>query len=669
MAHLIVLYSLLDMKNLFYLLLCGIVFLSACSDDKVPEIPKPQPEPEIPVEPTPDPEPDPSEDNITLPVLNVVGRYLKNEEGKIVNLHGFTQTYSPFFNNNAWNNYNVQACVEYNKRMVDEIIAAGWKFNFVRLHMDPYWSDDTSLPNVRYEGHERFSESRFRKYLDEVFIPMTEYFISKGMYVVLRPPGVAPTHSPYKGIEVGDTYQKFLLNVWSIVSQHSKLKNNSGVMFELANEPVDIKGTDGVYGSSSDACFASAKTYFQAIVDKIRANCNNIIWVPGLAYQSSYAGYANHRIEGDNIGFAVHCYPGWYGSDAEQDSGEGIGTSTGGGYEAFQRGWDAKVGPVAAFAPIMVTEIDWAPLKYNATWGKSITGTAGAEGFGANFKYIADNSGNVSWLFFTTSSHELAAFKNIPGTPGNYTFLNDPEACPWAIYHWFKEYADGVVVNGELEKLELMGQEGDFRLQMGGINYLKIRATYTDGSVRMVTSEVTVSSSNTAVLKVEQPAKLVALQPGESTVTVEYTSPTGVNKQLSVQVTVISPFSLTADVFNPSIWESGTFDESTRTLITGKYGFGGWEYTNGLNLSDFKTITVELGNNNESSVAFRLFDKTSYWTEPASYDFGSSRKVVVDVHNMKDQYGNKINPSHIYIAGFWSTGGKPIVIESISLSD
>ena len=171
-------------------------------------------------------------------------------------------------------------------------------------------------------------------------------------------------------------------------------------MFELANEPVKIKGTDGTYGSTDDGHFQNLQPYFQAIVDKIRANCRNIIWVPGLSYQSSYAGYAKHRIQGENIGFAVHCYPGWYGSDAEEDSSEGIGSSTGGGYESFQRGWDAQVGPVAAFAPIMVTEIDWAPKKYNATWGKSITGVAGGEGFGANFKYIADNSGNVSWHFF-----------------------------------------------------------------------------------------------------------------------------------------------------------------------------------------------------------------------------------------------------------------------------
>lgn len=430
------------------------LLFAACSDDTLPqEEEKTEPPIEIPsTSEKPDedkPDNGGSEPPVDIAPLHIEGRYLKNEAGKTVNLHGFTQTYSPYFNNNAWGDYDVQACLSYNKRMVDEILAVGWKFNFVRMHLDPYWSDDASLPNVRYEGHERFSETRFRKYLKELFIPMTEYFISKGMYVVMRPPGVCPNNEPadrYQGIELGDTYQTFLLKVWDIVSQDAAVRNNPGIMFELANEPVHIKGTDGRYGGNGDACFINMQKYFQSIVDKIRNNCDNIIWVPGLGYQSQYAGYATHRITGKNIGFAVHCYPGWYGSDAEQDSSEGIGSSTGGGYASFKRGWDAQVGPVAAFAPIMVTEIDWAPKKYDATWGKSTTGTAGGSGFGANFKKIADDSGNVSWLFFTTKSHELAAFKDVPGTSGNYTFLNDPEACPWPIYHWFKEYAEADAV-------------------------------------------------------------------------------------------------------------------------------------------------------------------------------------------------------------------------------
>ena len=316
----------------------------------------------------------------------------------------------------------------------------------------------------------------------------------------------------------------------------------------------------------------------------------------------------------------------------------------------------------------MVTEIDWAPKKYNATWGKSITGVAGGEGFGANFKYIADNSGNVSWLFFTTRSHELAAFKDIPGTSGNYTFLNDPEACPWAMYHWFKEYADGVVVNGAPVRLELMGQEDTLNLPMGGVNYLKVRAVYSDGSTRMVTADAEISSSNPSVLAVERAGKLVGVAPGNATVTINYQHPvTRVSSTLALVVTVLHPFSLTKEAFNPSIWEKGSFDENTRTLITGRYGFGGWQFSSGLNLSAYRTITVELGNDNTSSVSFRIFDKNNYWTEPAAYDFGSSRKVIVDLQNMKDKNGTRIDPSHLYIVGFWSTGNKPIIINRINL--
>lgn len=126
---------------------------------------------------------------------------------------------------------------------------------------------------------------------------------------------------------------------------------------------------------------------------------------------------------------------------------------------------------------------------------------------------------------------------------------------------------------------------------------------------------------------------------------------------------------MTTDVFNPSIWENGTFDEATRTLVTGQYGFGGWQYTDGLDLSGYKTLTVELGNDNESNVSFRLFDKTSYWTKPATYDFGSSRKVVIELNRMVDENGVKIDPSHLYIIGFWSMGGKSIVIANITLAD
>lgn len=368
-----------------------------------------------------------------MPRLHVDGRYLKDSQGNIVNLHGFAQTYSPWFNEQGtqWSNYDVSGCLKYNQKMIDGILAAGWKVNFIRLHMDPYWSN---LPGCSTPNGEAsincFSETRFRKYLDEVFIPMAEYAVSKGLYVIMRPPGVCPDK-----IAVMDDYNKYLIKVWSIVSQHSKLKNHPNIMFELANEPVNILGPDGSYGSSSQGQFDNLKKYFQSVVDTIRASgSENILWVPGLGYQSRYKGYAINPIEGNNIGYAIHVYPGWFGS---QDGGN---TSTLNGYDGFKAAWDSEIKPVANFAPICVTEMDWAPAKYNASWGKAITGEAGGTGFGANFKRIMDETGNVSWLIFT-DPWRLAQFSDPPAASDTLTFLSDPQACPWPTYHWYQEYA------------------------------------------------------------------------------------------------------------------------------------------------------------------------------------------------------------------------------------
>ncbi len=655
------------MKNLSAILLViFFILFNGCSEEPI-EINKPDTDQKEEVD-KPD-EDDPEEEEIgpgnILSKLRVEGRYLKNEEGEIVNLHGFAQTYSPFFNQRKWDNHDVSACLVYNKTMIHDIMSAGWAMTFVRMHMDPYWSDDHSKPSVRYEGHERFSETRFRKYLDEVFIPMAEYAISKGLYVVFRPPGVSPEQ-----IAVGDDYNLFLEKVWSIVSSHPKIKNNSDIMFELANEPINILGPNGTYASSGQGHFDNLKTFFQSIVDKIRANSDNIIWIPGLAYQSSYSGFANNPIEGSNIGYAVHAYPGWYGSDTEEASPE-LGGTMGGGYESFQRGWDQQVKPVADFAPIMVTEMDWAPKKYDSSWGKSFTGEVGGPGFGANFKYIADNTGNVSWLIFT-ECHHLAQFKNIEGTPGSYTFLNDPEACPWPTYKWYKEYSLGDnEVSKVLDRIEIIGIDDEINILTGGDRFLIVKAIYKDGSSKLITLNTTFTASDPSLIKIEKNGRIIALKDGSSTIEATYESSDGVIKSISFDVHA-SSFPLTNKMFNPSIYADGTFDEETKTLVTGQYGFGGWKYNTGMDLTGYKYLIVELGNDNDSGVSFRLFDENNYWSQAAMYDFGNSRRVVVELDKMyKEVDGNqvKLNPSHIYIIGFWSFGGKPIVIKDIYLSD
>ena len=261
---------------------------------------------------------------------------------------------------------------------------------------------------------------------------MAEYAIGKGLYVVMRPPGVCPEQ-----ISKGGEYHQYLRKVWAYVVQHPKLKNNGAVLFELCNEPVQIcdkngNAVDNWNGATWNLRGQLITEFMQDLVDMIRAyGANNILLIPGLHYQMLYSTFEKYPVKGDNIGYAVHCYPGWYNSG--NNSGNVNET-----YANFKSGWDNEIMPIGKKAPIVVTEMDWAPEEYNSSWGKAVTGVSGANGFGANFMRICDESHNVSWLLFT-DGNLLAQYND--AVPDGKTFLTDPEACPRPVYRKYLIYA------------------------------------------------------------------------------------------------------------------------------------------------------------------------------------------------------------------------------------
>lgn len=388
----------------------------------------------------------------------------------------------------------------------------------------------------------------------------------------------------------------------------------------------------------------------------IRASADNILWVPGLGYQSLYSGYAVNPIEGENIGYAVHVYPGWFNS--------------GQGYEPFQRGWNNQVQPVADFAPVIVTEMDWAPERHEKSWGKATTGTAGGDGFGANFKKITDDCGNVSWLLFT-EPHLLADFGN-PDAPADVVdFLNDPEACPWPIYHWYEDYAEEYDFEGVTDDYftvsELYVEGGnEISVVTNSSKGVIINAVFADGHIENVSSIADVSLNKTGIVKFER-GRIFALKDGQVEVDVTYTDSKENKKQLTIHVSSTT-FPLTDELFNPGIWENGTFNEDTKTLQTGPYGFGGWQY-NGIDFSGYKYLVARLGSENNASADFRLFDGASYWGSPAIFPFNSNREVVLVLNDVVKEDGTPLNSEHIYIAGFWSNGSNPFVIDSVFVTN
>lgn len=372
-----------------------------------------------------------------------------------------------------------------------------------------------------------------------------------------------------------------------------KLTENPHIMFELANEPVDILGTDGVYSGSSDGAHQALTQFFQEIVDLMRSNgCNNILWVPGTGYQSQYAGFAKYPVKGDNIGYAVHVYPGWYGSDAIEPSHE-LGGSYGGGFDSFAAGWANQIEPCAKIAPMLVTEMDWAPSVYEASWGKSITGKMLGSGFGANFKYLADKTGNVGWMIFT-GPELIKNFNGVKGENGKYTLYNDPDACLWPVYHWYMEYAGFELP--EIQSVDLAFSpreksiEDKFIMLTGSRTGAALIADRGIGVDFNISGDIDVEIGNPEIVSWEN-GYFCANGIGETDCVISYSAD---GKSESKEISILStPFPLKNGYFNPSIWENGYFDEQSGIIRTGQYGFAGWKYQSSLDLSGYKYLIVE----------------------------------------------------------------------------
>ena len=425
----------------------------------------------------------------TLPPLHVDGNYLKDEQGNKVVLHGVMDTPNTYFNGGRWqgskaqgwwddyNDTGAKNCRTYFKKLFTAITnnEQGAYCTLFRLHLDPAWTNGSSgawKVDSKEKGDgeadiSKYTGSRLTKFLTSLFVPLAEDAMGHGMYVIMRPPGVCPEY-----IQVGGSYQKFLLDVWDRVSKNVKVQKYCGqISLELANEPRNVLDANG---QSSEQALHD---FFQPIVEKIRANgFKGVIWIPGSGWQSNYRDYAKYPITGDNIGYAVHNYAGWYGNSDDHCNVDNaikeFGTSV----------------PIIRTNPIVITEVDWSPHKPEAqghydehgnwvipnygTWA-----TASTSKWGKAYKAILDYYGNVSMTLTGTGDYiDIDDYiKSKKVTPAFKTEMEkngvDPyEACGVACFQWYEEYAKVNYPSDESyqEKQEI--PDNPFAMQKGYFN-------------------------------------------------------------------------------------------------------------------------------------------------------------------------------------------------------
>lgn len=210
--------------------------------------------------------------------------------------------------------------------------------------------------------------------------------------------------------------------------------------------------------------------------------------------------------------------------------------------------------------------------------------------------------------------------------------------------------------------------KNEFTLLVGSTKRVPITAFFADGHTQDICFRATYEISNPEAVRITN-GIMEAINEGESTIVARYKGALGETKEIEFSVKSTS-FPLIKGLFNPSINATGFFYEKIQTLRTGQWGFGGWVYNNGIDLSGYKYLVFKLKSVAYCGASLRLFDENNYWAGAAQYDFGSKKQVVVNLESMvRSGTTTKVDPSHLYIIGLWSDGSSDIAISDVYVTN
>ncbi|MFP4976935.1 RICIN domain-containing protein [Paenibacillus sp. CN-4] len=383
-------------------------------------------------------------DGMPLPKLHVSGNQLVNGNGQPVLLSGWHQptgaywTYQSskyYLDRNGGNRH--AAVLNYLKDITDTFTNTspqygsghGWYMNQVRLFIDREDMGDVAAGTYNFAGLQ--SATR------EVIIPYVEYAKTKGLYVTL---GLDFTLLDNKATTQANL-DKFN-QIWGYLASQPELKSADNVMFELVNEPV-LAYADGEWGGNpaqpNFAAFWDALRDFQnSMISTIRSKgADNVIWAAGLGWDQHYQLCASRPLTDplNNLGYAVHWYPGYGAHD---------------NFSTLQQQWNTSIKPCADSYPINITETTWFKTKAgDSPYWELFNGSN--EGFGKNTKAIFTAAGNVS-----VAVH-MNGFLLEPGPKSSFAdpsagllYDGDPSRDGMArfIFDWYYERAQFIPWNG-----------------------------------------------------------------------------------------------------------------------------------------------------------------------------------------------------------------------------
>lgn len=259
------------------------------------------------------------------PWLHTEGNQIKDPMGNVVVLRGISLI--DLGHLDVWQG----GSLEMIDRLTDQIDAQGaspgWSTKVVRVPIVP--------ADVSGGWPKRFGPppADARVYYG-LLRPIVDYCKTKDIYVIIDWHYVANT---YDHVESTSDF-------WTYIAP--KFANDSHVLFELFNEPMNDLYGDWIFNDNDVADWLSVRQDMQTWYNIVRTYApKNLILVAGSNYSQIIKPVVDNPIDGTNIVYVSHIYPGhfrdWWWSDS---------------YEVFGRSYSDEIMTVAAAYPVMMTE-------------------------------------------------------------------------------------------------------------------------------------------------------------------------------------------------------------------------------------------------------------------------------------------------------------------------
>jgi endoglucanase len=224
-----------------------------------------------------------------IPWLRVDGNKIKDPEGNVVVLRGISLIDLGFLE--AWQGGAINMIDRITDKNDSQGNSPGWYPKVIRIPICP--ADDWPYP---------FSADDDSLY-NYLLRPVVDYCAGKDLYVIVD--------------------RHYCMDTWSEFAQVSefwrymapRFANDSHVLFELFNEPINDVNGDWIGNATND--WLSVRADMQTWVDIVRSHAPyNLILVGGPIWSQAIGPAASYPIAGCNIVMVAHIYPGhWLDDD------------------------------------------------------------------------------------------------------------------------------------------------------------------------------------------------------------------------------------------------------------------------------------------------------------------------------------------------------------------